>query len=1317
MKKSRIALYSVAVLLGIGVVGGVTSCTTEIPTERPAWNQEYKIKVEQVKGATLSVSKTKADKGDLVEVKVSDVDEENYTLKGLKAGDVTITSNSNGKFTFLMPGKDITVKAVLTERDRFSVTLPEETEEIRVEADTDTASLLPGTKVTLHVTNKAPEKVNITEVKAGEFVLGGLNGVYSFIMPSENIAVSVLTEPVIDPTERHNVILPSETDEYKVEANVTDDVAVGTLVKLTVTKKVGEEKYISKVSANDVVLGLTNSGTYDFVLPSGESDVVVKVEIAETDPLDLKHSVLLGEVPSTVSVVGLRQNVKAGETITLEVSTSDEAKYIKSVKAGEIEVAGVSGRFRFVMPAHDVVISVEEGLKEDLIEKHNVILPVTDESSLFTITADQAENVHVGSLVTLNITLKDATYDITSVTLNGRPLIAANEVTFNMPKEDAVIEVTLKQDENRVPTALSIDADAISDLDENFILEWRAEDGTTLISSALPGQKVRLYIRDTINRNDRVKVVDRIRIKRDNPNDNYDYDWYYRDDGHFKEDNWNSDNSEYEDYLEYTVDKYATTVNYVSTDDKAFEVRYTTSGKGNAYALEPTTKAKKGERVRVTPVATDGTKITGITVTNLNSYEEIPTTYTAAYTSYYSGTTPAYYSFIMEAANVRVTFTTDYVEKVIGASTDEHVELNNFRTNSIAGEGEGVVARNRKTPWATAAKYEDWVYFDVDLDEDYMIDTIKYVVDGDPDSYNNREIDRQSNGSYGFRVPEYSTSLEIVATTKSSVGKLEITDVPEGKIKLWDKVTQDDGTTTLVPFTRSNAEGDTLFTIRPASTTRIYFTFEPTTVEADSKYVFTGLKFNDRDVFYKTWLENGVNYFSLYDDDQKSLPEVNTVTYTVQKVTKKFNSATDGFVDRFYGTKLSASSYDRSYTTERLVIDEYGAYGTASTTSSYSLPKEPSPDASKILEKSSELVNGATELTEGSTTFLYLENGWMVKKASSLTSTYIYKKEAAISSILDDSGAQKYSSLKDFFGTSYKYAKDDNNSNCMVQRYGKTDDYKFAYIDIKNDIYETELSAEVPTDGFYTGDTLILKKGNEVFKKLSFTSSSYFKELVEDGTQGTYTSAATSQTNNGEIVLDGAGHLNLFGITWEYTSTDVNGDSNKKLLTVNQDYRRSYNANVRFELTIDVASKTYEANLGNFPIDQIGTSYKKYKATGVVGSDGKTYDLEFEFEWDDSRYFKSYEYVDGVRSETGETINNITNFAHRYELNNGKCMAYLIDSRKDSIVGGETFTRELINDNGKLKIIANGVIGPKDSYHSGYGEVTWTLNNVEFIEQ
>lgn len=324
----------------------------------------YLIKVTSPTGANVTTDKGVAKTGDVVTVSVNVTN----TLKEVDkvlVDDVAISTDEEGKYRFLMPGKNVDVTATLKDKviTTFSVTKGDLPSGVSATIDKETATV--GEKVDVVVAGVPADKELV--LKANDVSVGkGDDGVtYSFIMPNEAVTISgTLKDKDFATPETYALTLPVEPEDFTITANKTEGIAPGEEVILTITET-SDIKRVTGVNVDGVIVAETgeDTNTYKFNMPSKDvtiklTDVIVEVaseNMTYTLTIDNDYSTLFdvqvclytgsyGDQGENV-IDPTEYNFKAGQLLDIWFINKQGDTLTKEVKELRSNITDVTGSY------------------------------------------------------------------------------------------------------------------------------------------------------------------------------------------------------------------------------------------------------------------------------------------------------------------------------------------------------------------------------------------------------------------------------------------------------------------------------------------------------------------------------------------------------------------------------------------------------------------------------------------------------------------------------------------------------------------------------------------------------------------------------------------------------------------------------------------------------------------------------------------------------------------------------------------------------------------------------------------------------------
>lgn len=428
-----------------GVIGGKPYKLVNISEDLDNY-VVYDVFVNPVKYAVNVVGEAIASvptaaKGKTVTITVKDPTKD---FESVTVSDGTPTNKVNDKeYTFVMPGKDVTVTATLKENTPAPV---EHKITVIGEATVSKSSALPGEVITIK-TKEAGKKFQSIKTKPQVNKFTKINDAeYTFEMIDEDVQITVT---VVD--------IPPTVHTITVNGEATASVSTATKgTKVTITVK-DPNKIFDTVTGVDGLVKESDT-QYSFIMP--DNDVTITVTVKER-PL-VKHTITVSG-DATVD----KAAASAGEKVTVRVKT--QGKIFDTVEVpGAQDLTKVSDtEYTFIMPDKDVTVTAT--VKDPDPVAHSI--RVEGEA-----TADK-QTARAGDIVT--ITTKDAGKIIESITgVDSFTKISDTQYSFVMPDNDVTIKVTVK-DAPLVAHSINIIGDAVASA-----------------TSALKGETIRLTVKE-----------------------------------------------------------------------------------------------------------------------------------------------------------------------------------------------------------------------------------------------------------------------------------------------------------------------------------------------------------------------------------------------------------------------------------------------------------------------------------------------------------------------------------------------------------------------------------------------------------------------------------------------------------------------------------------------------------------------------------------------------------------------------------------------------------------------------------------------------
>ncbi len=306
---------------------------------------EHINSVKVFDGETEITDLTKVEKGKVLTVKVEA--QEDFAVDTVKFNGQVVTLESDGTYKITMADKDstleVTSKAVLKEYV-VSISIDKHVEDVVLKVDGEEVDsdnkVLEGSTVTVEVTCEAHYVVD--EILMNDEALVPEDGVYTFVMPQENVELDVSSKSETistnisinaDALDKATVSMKLAGKDYTFGTDV--DVSYNSLAVLTVVPKEGLK--VKSVKFDDQTLAL-NGTTAQFNVTSGGNHALT-IEFAE-------------EMEFTY--VDLTAEIKRNQFKGFEVKVNGNAAKEDTVffKGDEIEFSAL---LNYAMPAEQVV--------------------------------------------------------------------------------------------------------------------------------------------------------------------------------------------------------------------------------------------------------------------------------------------------------------------------------------------------------------------------------------------------------------------------------------------------------------------------------------------------------------------------------------------------------------------------------------------------------------------------------------------------------------------------------------------------------------------------------------------------------------------------------------------------------------------------------------------------------------------------------------------------------------------------------------------------------------------------------------------------
>ena len=255
----------------------------------------YAVTLGTFENGAVTASAATAQMGDTVTLTVSPDTGYQLVADSLKVngGDVALTDNGDGTYTFTMPAAAVTVEAAFEKAD-YAVTLGT-VENGTVTASAATAQM--GDTVTLTVSPDTGYQLvaDSLKVNGGDVALtDNGDGTYTFTMPAAAVTVEAAFEKI-------GYTVTVGTFENGTVTASAATVPMGDTVTLTVTPDTGYRLVADslKVNGGDVALTDNGDGTYTFTMPVGAVEITAEFEQLPEDPTEPEEPPTDPEEPPT----------------------------------------------------------------------------------------------------------------------------------------------------------------------------------------------------------------------------------------------------------------------------------------------------------------------------------------------------------------------------------------------------------------------------------------------------------------------------------------------------------------------------------------------------------------------------------------------------------------------------------------------------------------------------------------------------------------------------------------------------------------------------------------------------------------------------------------------------------------------------------------------------------------------------------------------------------------------------------------------------------------------------------------------------------
>lgn len=429
---------------------------TEYPLTIPSDIEDITFKVTKKDDNSEVQTGTKFAAGTkfVVEVTVS----KGSPVKFLTINNESVAKGADGKFTFEMPAKPVTL-GVLRENElkNYTLTFPAPSEEYQLlvkQGDTqlsDKAEVQVGKPLTFTITVKSG-----LDKKVNKVTLAGIEATkkdattWTINMPNQDASIAVELQSM-----KRTLTFPESSSSYSLVVRKEgktlsnkDLVEVGAELTLTTTVFTTVAKKVTKVMVGSAEATSTDGRTWKVNMPDEDATIAVTLidvkrlfTFADTEEYTVTAT---KDGQPLTSPAGLDANDKVEVTITVKLGVN---KTVEKVNVGATvakELSDKPGVYAFTMPNTDAELRVTlANPKHHLFIGKQDGVTVSVNQGINTITSGDKVEEDVKLTVKVNV---KGSKEIAAVRLNEveATLVKENEYEVVMPKEDAVLMVQLK---------------------------------------------------------------------------------------------------------------------------------------------------------------------------------------------------------------------------------------------------------------------------------------------------------------------------------------------------------------------------------------------------------------------------------------------------------------------------------------------------------------------------------------------------------------------------------------------------------------------------------------------------------------------------------------------------------------------------------------------------------------------------------------------------------------------------------------------------------------------------------------------------------
>jgi len=477
---------------------------------------EYTIAASTEDGVLTSPANVRV--GKLVTLSIT-VQVPNKKVSNITVGSAGYQPAGKNKWTFSMPAEKVEVKVTLIEKKEKNFTFADKAGEYTVAATVDGTALTSPAPVEVDATVtvkltilKANHEVKEIKLKGNTTALKSTApNTYTFLMPDADVELEVELAP-IEPgfvvtwneeevSEFVTVTVSSEKGELtngksKVEErkNVT--------IKAPYKPTAATPKEVSEIKINGTITAQkgTEADTWTFTMPNEAANIVItlKEKKKEKFPLtwDVKDAAVTVKVDGAAITTGAM--VEEGKTLEITVVPNSLKEVVDEVFVGIFKARYEAEHYKGFMPNKASEIKVTLKPREANDTKKLTFANVADQYKVTVKVKDELQtspaSITIGEDVTLTIDVEGAAATagkvVKEVKVGEAKLERKNFSTwsFEMPAQDATLEVTLKDGQKHKFTFASVT--------DQFSVEASTTEGKLTSSPAdvKAGQKVTLTL-------------------------------------------------------------------------------------------------------------------------------------------------------------------------------------------------------------------------------------------------------------------------------------------------------------------------------------------------------------------------------------------------------------------------------------------------------------------------------------------------------------------------------------------------------------------------------------------------------------------------------------------------------------------------------------------------------------------------------------------------------------------------------------------------------------------------------------------------------